>query len=338
MKERYSRQILLREIGEEGQKKLLESKIAIIGVGALGSVVANNLVRAGVGRILIVDRDFVEINNLQRQMLFDEDDIGVPKAIAAAEKLRRVNSDEEIAVVVKDLNHTNAEKIMRGMDLILDGTDNMQTRFLINDVCVKNEITWIYAGAVGTHGMTMTIIPGTTPCLRCFLPDVPEPGSLPTCDTVGVLNTIPGIIASIESTEATKILLGKKTTTKAESNLIVYDAWSSTFENMTIMRDKGCRCCVKHKFDLLNVEKKEIITSLCGRNAIQITPAGAKKISLDDLALKLERLGDVRYNDFILIFKTEREEISIFKDGRAIIKGTDDEKIAKSLYARYIGV
>lgn len=338
MKERYSRQILLREIGEEGQERLLESKIAIIGVGALGSVVANILVRAGVGKVLIVDRDFVEMNNLQRQMLFDEDDIGVPKAIAAVEKLKRVNSDIVIEAIVKDLNHTNAEKIMSGVELVLDGTDNMQTRFLINDVCVKNEIPWIYAGAVGTHGMTMTIIPGMTPCLRCFLPDAPEPGLLPTCDTVGVLNTIPGIIASIESTEATKILLGNKTSTTAESNLIVYDAWSNTFESMTMMRDKGCRCCVEHEFDFLNAEEREIITSLCGRNAIQITPADAKKISLEDLALKLERLGDVRYNKFILVFKTEREEISIFKDGRAIVKGTNDEKVARSLYARYIGV
>lgn len=338
MEERYSRQVLLREIGEEGQKRLLESTVAIIGCGATGSVVANNLTRAGIGKILIIDRDFVEPNNLQRQMLFDEDDVGVPKAIAASEKLRRVNSDVEIEDIVKDLNHTNAEKIMSGMDLVLDGTDNMQTRFLVNDVCVKNGIIWIYAGAVGTHGMTMPIIPGTTPCLRCFLPDAPEPGSLPTCDTVGVLNTITSIIASIESTEAIKILLGNKTTSNAESNLIVYDAWSNTFENMRMMREKGCRCCVEHKFDFLNAEKREIITSLCGRNAIQITPADAEEISLDDLAPKLERLGDVRYNKFILIFKAGREEISIFKDGRAIIKGTDDEKIARSLYARYIGV
>lgn len=328
----------MREIGDEGQKRLLESTVAIIGCGAIGSVVANNLTRAGIGRILIVDRDFVEMNNLQRQMLFDEDDIGTPKAIAAADKLRRVNSDVEIEAIVKDLNHTNAEKVVSGVDLVLDGTDNMQTRFLINDVCVKNEIAWIYAGAVGTQGMTMSIIPGTTPCFRCFLPDVPEPGSLQTCDTIGVLNTIPGIIASIESTEAIKILLGKKGITNVESNLIVYDAWSNTFENMAMMRDKGCRCCVEHKFDFLNAEKEEIITSLCGRNAIQITPADANEILLDDLASKLERLGDVRYNKFILIFKTGREEISIFKDGRAIIKGTDDEKIARSLYARYIGV
>ena len=338
MQDRYSRQVILPNIGEEGQKTLLKSKITIIGCGALGTVVANNLVRAGVGKISIIDRDFVELNNLQRQILFDEDDIGIPKAVAAAEKLKRVNSDVEIEAMVKDLNHMNAEKIMSGVDLVLDGTDNMQTRFLINDVCVKSKIPWIYTAAIGTYGMMMTIVPGRTPCFRCLLPDVPEPGSLPTCDTVGVLNTIPAIIASIESTEAIKILLGKKITTNEESNLIYYDAWSNTFEKITVMRDERCRCCVEHKFDFLNTAKKEIITSLCGRNAIQITPAKSADISFKSLAERLKRLGEVRFNNFILVFKERDKEISLFKDGRAIIKGTDDEKVARSLYARYVGI
>ncbi|TET71498.1 MAG: NAD(P)H-binding protein [Candidatus Aminicenantes bacterium] len=338
MQDRYSRQVILPNIGEEGQKTLLKSKIAIIGCGALGTVVANNLVRAGVGKISIIDRDFVELNNLQRQILFDEDDIGVPKAVAAAEKLKRVNSDVEIKAMVKDLNHMNAEKIVSGVDLVLDGTDNMQTRFLINDVCVKSKIPWIYTAAVGTYGMMMTIVPGRTPCFRCLLPDVPEPGSLPTCDTAGVLNTIPAIIASIESTEAIKILLKEKMTTNAESDLIFYDVWSSTFEKVTEMRDKRCRCCVEHKFDFLNAAKEEIITSLCGRNAIQITPVKSAAISFKSLAERLKRLGEVRFNNFILVFKERDKEISLFKDGRAIIKGTDDEKVARSLYARFIGI
>ena len=338
MQDRYSRQVILPNIGEKGQKILLKSKIAIIGCGALGTVVANNLVRAGVGKISIIDRDFVELNNLQRQILFDEDDIGIPKAVAAAEKLKRVNSDVEIEAMVKDLNHMNAEKIMSGVDLVLDGTDNMQTRFLINDVCVKSKIPWIYAAAVGTYGMMMTIVPGRTPCFRCFLPDVPEPGSLPTCDTAGVLNTIPVIIASIESTEAIKILLKENMTTNTESNLIFYDVWSNAFEKITVMRDKRCRCCVEHKFDFLNAAKKEIITSLCGRNAIQITPAKSADISFKSLAERLKQLGEVRFNNFILVFKERDKEISLFKDGRAIIKGTDDEKVARSLYARYVGI
>lgn len=334
--DRYNRQILLAEIGEEGQKKLLKSRIAIIGAGALGSVVANNLVRAGVGEISIIDRDFVELNNLQRQMLFDETDIGVPKAIAAVEKLKRVNSEITVEAVVKDLNNTNIEESIKDADLVLDGTDNMQTRFLINDACVKNEIPWIYTAAIGTNGMTMTIIPihRETPCFRCFLPDIPKPGSLQTCDTIGILNTVPVILASIESTEAIKILLGAKKGGK----LIIYDAWNNAFDSIKVEKSKKCKCCVKHEFEFLNMEKKEIITSLCGRNAIQITPADKKELSLDDLVAKLERLGDVKYNDFILFFKTEGKEISIFKDGRAIIKGTDDEKVARSLYARYIGV
>ena len=338
MQDRYSRQVILPNIGEKGQKILLKSKIAIIGCGALGTVVANNLVRAGVGKISIIDRDFVELNNLQRQILFDEDDIGIPKAVAAAKKLKRVNSDVEIEAMIKDLNHTNDEKIMSGVDLVLDGTDNMQTRFLINDVCVKSKIPWIYTAAVGTYGMMMTIVPGRTPCFRCFLPDVPEPGSLPTCDTAGVLNTIPVIIASIESTEAIKILLKENMTTNAESDLIFYDVWSNTFEKIAVIRDKRCRCCVEHKFDFLNAAKKEIITSLCGRNAIQITPAKSADISFKSLAERLKRSGEVRFNNFILVFKERDKEISLFKDGRAIIKGTDDEKVARSLYTRFVGI
>jgi len=338
MQNRYSRQVILPNIGEEGQKILLKSKIAVIGCGALGTVVANNLVRAGVGKISIIDRDFVELNNLQRQILFDEDDIGIPKAVAAVEKLKRVNSDVEIEAIVKDLNHMNAEKIMSGVDLILDGTDNMQTRFLINDVCVKNAIPWIYTGAVGTKGMMMSIIPGRTPCFRCFLSDIPEPGVLPTCDTLGVINTIPAIIASIESTEAIKILLGKMMTTNMESNLIFYDVWSNIFEKITVIQDKRCRCCIEHKFDFLNAAKKEIITLLCGRNAIQITPAKQADISFKILAERLKKLDEVRFNKFILVFKERDKEISLFKDGRAIIKGTDDEKVARSLYARYVGI
>jgi len=338
MQNRYSRQVILPNIGEEGQKILLKSKIAVIGCGALGTVVANNLVRAGVGKISIIDRDFVELNNLQRQILFDEDDIGIPKAVAAVEKLKRVNSDVEIEAIVKDLNHMNAEKIMSGVDLILDGTDNMQTRFLINDVCVKNAIPWIYTGAVGTKGMMMSIIPGRTPCFRCFLSDIPEPGVLPTCDTLGVINTIPAIIASIESTEAIKILLGKMMTTNMESNLIFYDVWSNIFEKITVIQDKRCRCCIEHKFDFLNAAKKEIITLLCGRNAIQITPAKQADISFKILTERLKKLYEVRFNKFILVFKERDKEISLFKDGRAIIKGTDDEKVARSLYARYVGI
>jgi molybdopterin-synthase adenylyltransferase len=337
MQNRYSRQILLNNIQEEGQKKLLKSSVVVVGCGALGTVVANNLGRAGIGKISIVDRDFVELSNLQRQLLFDEKDVGAPKAVAAAEKVRAVNSEIEVEPVVKDLNYTNVEEILGSADLVLDGTDNIQTRMLVNDVCVKNKIPWVYTGAIGTSGMMMNILPGKA-CLRCLYPAVPKPGSLPTCDTMGVLNTATSIMGSMESTEAMKILLGEYDEVEdTSSSLIVYDAWKHTLDSITVKKNDKCECCVEQDFDYLVSDEREIITSLCGRNAIQITPADPKKLSLRDLASQLEKLGTVKCTDFIMLFKTEGFEISLFKDGRAIIKGTNDKKVARSIYARYVG-
>ncbi len=337
MDNRYSRQIILKNIGEEGQKNLLKSSVAIVGCGALGTVATNNLARAGVGKITIIDRDFVELNNLQRQMLFDESDVGSPKAVAAAEKISAVNSEIEVKPVIKDLNYSNIEEILVGVDLVIDGTDNIQTRMLVNDVCVKNEIPWIYTGAIGTSGMTMNIIPGKA-CIRCLYPGVPKTGSLPTCDTMGVLNTATVIMGSIETTEALKILLGyydeKKST---NSNLIVYDTWNQSFDNITVKKNERCPCCADKNYEYLNSDEQEIITSLCGRNAIQITPADPKQLVLSEIADKLEKLGTVKCSDYIMIFKTDDSEISLFRDGRAIIKGTNNENIARSIYARYIG-
>lgn len=335
MYNRYSRQIILQNIKKEGQMKFLDSKVAVVGCGALGTVAANNLARAGVGTISIIDRDFVELNNLQRQMLFDENDVGKPKALAAAEKVKSINSEIEVEAVVKDLNHTNAEDILEGSDVVLDGTDNILTRMLMNDVCVKQEIPWIYTGAIGTSGMTMNIIPGKA-CLRCLYPTIPKIGSLPTCDTMGVLNTITVIMGSMETTEALKILL-ENSKEGTDSNLIVYDAWNNSFDDVIVRKNEECPCCVENNYDYLDTEDREVITSLCGRNAIQITPADPKELSLLEMAYKLEPLGKVKNTPFILIFKTEKEEISLFKDGRAIIKGTHDEKVARSVYARYIG-
>lgn len=337
MENRYSRQTILQNIGEEGQRKLKKSHVLIVGCGALGTVAANNLVRTGTGKISILDRDFVELNNLQRQILFDEDDVGEPKAIAATRKLRSINSDIEIVPLVKDLNHTNIEEIIKDVDLVLDGTDNIQTRMLINDVCVREKIPWIYTGAIGTSGMTMNILPGAA-CIRCLYPDIPKPGSLPTCDTMGVLNTITVIMSSMASTEAIKILLGEvKPENGQDSSLIVYDAWNHSFDEILVRKNEECACCVDGSFDYLDAEKREVITSLCGRNAVQITPADSKEIELRGLASKLEHLGSVKCADFILLFKTSNYELSVFRDGRAIIKGTNDENVAKSIYARYIG-
>lgn len=335
MYDRYSRQIILQNIGEEGQKKLNQSSVAIVGCGALGTVAANNMVRAGVGKIIVIDRDFVELNNLQRQMLFDENDIDEPKAIAATRKLESINSDIEVEPVVKDLNHTNVEDILGRADLVLDGTDNILTRMLVNDVCVKQGKPWIYTGAIGTSGMTMNILPGKA-CLRCLYPTIPKIGSLPTCDTMGVLNTITVIMGSMETTEAIKILLGHDYEGE-DSSLRIYDAWNNSFDEVLVRKNEECPCCVEENFEYLDTEDREVITSLCGRNAIQITPADPKELSLDDMASKLEPLGEVKNTPFILIFTTEKVEISLFKDGRAIIKGTNDEKVARSIYARYIG-
>lgn len=337
MENRYSRQTILQKIGDEGQQKLAKSHVIIIGCGALGTVAANNLARAGIGKISILDRDFVELNNLQRQMLFDENDVGEPKAMVATRKLQAINSAIEIIPIVKDLNHTNINEIIKDVDLVLDGTDNIQTRMLINDVCVMEKIPWIYTGAIGTSGMTMNILPDAA-CIKCLYPNIPKPGSLPTCDTMGVLNTATVIMGSMASTETIKILLGEaKPKNGHDSSLIVYDAWNNSFDDILVRKNEECACCVEESFDYLNAEDREVITSLCGRNAIQITPADVKEINLKELASKLEHLGSIKCADFILLFKTGKHEISVFRDGRAIIKGTNDEKIARSIYARYIG-
>ena len=337
MQSRYSRQVILQNIGQKGQEKLLNSSVAIVGCGALGTVAANNLARAGVGKILIIDRDFVELNNLQRQMLFDENDVGAPKAVAAAEKIASINSDIEVHPIIKDINYTNIEEILNGVDLVIDGTDNIQTRMLINDVCVKNRIPWIYTGAIGTSGMSMNILPDKA-CIRCLYPGIPKAGSLPTCDTMGVLNTITVIMGSIETTEAIKILLGFYDDIEStNSNLLVYDTWNHSFDSIMVKKNEKCECCGKKNYEFIDSDEQEIITSLCGRNAIQITPADPKELSLKSIGDKLEKLGTVKCSDFIMLFKNDETEISLFRDGRAIIKGTDDEAVARTIYARYIG-
>jgi molybdopterin-synthase adenylyltransferase len=337
MQSRYSRQEILQKIGDEGQKKLLNSSVAIVGCGALGTVAANNLARAGIGKISIIDRDFVELNNLQRQMLFDENDVGAPKAVAAAKKIASINSDIEVQPIIKDVNYTNIEEILSDVDLVIDGTDNIQTRMLINDVCVKNRIPWIYTGAIGTSGMSMNILPDKA-CIRCLYPGIPKAGSLPTCDTMGVLNTITVIMGSIETTEAIKILLGFYDEIEStNSHLLVYDTWNQSFDSIIVKKNDKCECCGNENYEFIDSDEQEIITSLCGRNAIQITPADPKELSLKSIGQKLENLGTVKCSDFIMLFKNDETEISLFRDGRAIIKGTNDEMVARTIYARYIG-
>jgi adenylyltransferase/sulfurtransferase len=331
---RYSRQILLKNIQLEGQIKLKRSKILVIGCGALGTTIANNLVRSGIGYIKLIDRDIIELNNLQRQNLFNENDIGLPKAFVASKKLKEINSKILIEYIVDDVNYQNIEHFIKEMDIVLDGTDNFLVRFLINDACIKHHIPWVYGGAIESNGMTMNIIPDKTPCFRCLIPNLPSSGDVPTCDTVGVLNSIPTIIASIQSTEAIKILLNKD----VNQHLLMYDVWSHSFQNIEIKKNLQCECCNNHNYEFLNAKHKETMISLCGKGAIQVTPVKNMKISFEELEKKLTKIGEVENRGVILRLKIPNFQLNVFRNGRAIIVGTNDKKIAKSLYAKYIGL
>lgn len=332
---RYSRQERLAELGPQGQRRLLASHVLVVGCGALGSNLANLLTRAGVGRLRIVDRDIIELSNLARQVLFDEQDVaaGLPKAEAAARKLRLVNSEIEIEALVQDVTAGSVELLLEGVTLVLDGTDNLETRYLLNDACVKAGLPWVYGGVIGTTGMMMPVLPGDGPCLRCLFPEPPPPGSLPTCETQGVLGTAPAIIAALQATEAIKLLIGAE----PARQLLSINLWSQTFQQIKVLRDEACPACAEHRFDFLEARQTAWVTSLCGRNAIQITPVGAAPLSLSNLAERLARHGTVSNNGLLLKFSADEHELLIFPDGRVMIQGTVDETVAKRLYTRYIG-
>ncbi len=333
--DRYSRQVLFPEIGPEGQKRLGKSFVVIIGCGALGTVIATTLVRAGVGRIRIVDRDFIEYHNLQRQVIFDENDVRnqLPKAIAAERHLKAVNSSIEIEGVVADVNYANIERLVEGADLILDGLDSFETRCLINDASLKHGIPWIYGGAISSYGMTMNIIPGETPCFRCLHPKLPSSGMLPTCDTAGVIAPAPFIIASLQSTEAIKLLVGAEDVSR---DLISVDVWQAELTRLKVTARPGCPTC-QGKYEFLEARSGTRTTTLCGQSSVQISNPEGSAFSLDELASRLRPLGEVSLNEFMLRFLVDDREMVVFPDGRAIIK-TNDESLARSLYAKYIGV
>ncbi len=339
MLDRYSRQTLFGPIGKQGQEQLRAASATILGCGALGTVLANNLCRAGVGRLVIADRDYVEMSNLQRQILFDEDDVTrhLPKAIAAVEKLHKVNSDVRVEAVVEDINTDGIESLVRESDIVLDATDNFETRYLLNDVCIKYNRPWIYSGVVASYGVTMNILPGDTPCLRCVFPEMPLPGTTPTCDTAGVLNGIVGAITGLASTEALKILLKSEKISRAMTWL---DVWENTFERIELPRQPDCPACGQHHYEFLDSMQGSNSTSLCGRNAVQVRGTGKRGMHMDfpTLAERLAPVGEVQYNEFLLRFLVEGYEITVFPDARAIIKGTDDEQVARSVYARYVGM
>lgn len=330
-----------RALGEEGQKRLCASRVTICGCGALGTVLANHLARAGVGHIRVVDRDFIEIHNLQRQILFDEADVAanLPKAEAAARKMRAINSSITVEAVVTDIDHTNILDLVSDADLILDGTDNFETRYLINDAAVKLGKPWIFGGVIGSEGQTMTILPGKTPCLRCVVEDSPPPGMTPTCETAGVLGPAVSTIASFEAVEAFKILTGDFESLNRD--LIMVDLWNWSFRQLRVAGLLGkvdCPTCRRREFDWLEGRVGSHTTTLCGRNAVQIATRRSEKLDFAQLASKLAAIGDVRHNDFMLRFETDGHEFTVFPDGRAIIKGTSDIARAKTLYAQYLGI
>ena len=361
--ERYHRQMLLPGFGEEGQTKLLDSTALIVGVGALGTVIANMLARAGVGHLIIVDRDFIEITNLQRQILFDEDDVeqAIPKAEAAKRKIAKINSQVKVTAIVDDVNHTNIEKlatqIAGKVDVIVDGVDNFETRYLANDTAVKHGIPYIYGGAVGTVGASYAILPHTptgdspwekigraTPCLRCIFEQAPPAGLNPTCDTAGVIGPVVSIIANYEVAETMKVLTGNFD--RISPTMLNIDLWENSFRQFKVARayDVGdCTCCKKRNFEFLEGKFASGTTTLCGRNAVQFTQAqgDGQRLDFGEIEKRLAAHGSVKANKFMLRAEIKDNgqpyEITLFTDGRAIVKGTKEPNTAKSIYAKYVG-
>jgi len=335
--DRYSRQILFNGIGEEGQRRLTTARVLIVGCGALGSAHAESLARAGVGHLRIVDRDFVEPSNLQRQTMFTESDAEkrLPKAIAAANHLRQVNSEIQIDPHVTDLNYSNIEQLIAACDVVIDGTDNFSTRYLINDACVKHNITWIYGAAVGSYGVTMTIRPHQTACLRCVFEEAPPAASAPTCDTSGVIMPIINVVSAVQVTETLKLLTGR--IEDLHGSLMQFDVWRNEWRRIgTGAPRPECLTCGLARYETLS-RAAEGAAVLCGRDAIQISPAQPTRINFSLLAERLRRLGEVKFNEYLLRFKTGKFELTVFQDARSIIRGTDEIATARSLYAKYIG-
>ncbi len=339
--DRYARQIRYAPIGTEGQQRLCNARVMICGCGALGSVIANTLVRAGIGFLRIVDRDFLELNNLQRQVLFDERDVAtnVPKAVAAAEHLRHINSRIEIEPVVTDVNHANVTGLVHDVDVILDGTDNLETRYLLNDASIHSGVPWIYGGCIGASGQTMTILPGQTPCFRCLHPDPPPPGAVETCDSAGIIGPIINVIASIQACEALKILSGQ--IDFVSPFLQVFDLWDNRVRQIkldALRQSNDCPTCGQGSFPWLDGQYGSQTAVLCGRNAVQLSFPSNTSLSLKSLEQHLRDIGTVTSNRYLLRLEVDSYRITVFPDGRAIINGTEDIAEAKTIYARYVGV
>lgn len=335
---RYSRQVLFEGIGREGQGRIMAARVALVGCGALGTVQASLLARAGVGTLRIIDRDFVEETNLQRQILFDEEDVRalLPKAVAAEKKLRPVNSLVKVEGVVEDLNASTIGRLLNGFELIVDATDNFDARFLINDYAVKTGTPWIYGACVGSYGLTFPMLPGETACLRCVFESAPPPGLSPSCDTAGVIGPVVGVIASLQVAEALKILTGRRD--RVSRRMTVIDLWDNRHDAIDLPpRDPACPCCGRREFAYLDGSLGADTTTLCGRNSVQIRRRDGGRLDLEAIASRLASLGSLERNRFLVRVDIDSYRLTVFADGRAIVGGTSDPAVAKSLYARYIG-
>src|SRR5262245_43961645 len=340
MIERYSRQVLFSPIGEAGQQRLGRSRVLLVGCGALGSVVAEILTRAGIARLTLADRDYIDESNLQRQSLYTEDDCrqGLPKAIAAARHLGEINSGVELVPQVLDVNARSMESLVHNHDLIIDGTDNFETRYLLNDASLKWNLPWVYGACVGSYGLCLAFVPGLTPCLRCVLEQLPAPGSAPTCDTAGVIGPIVHLVASLETAEAMKILTGNLECLNRK--IVCVDVWQnliSTLDLSRIERNGHCPACGQRQFEFLEGKFEGRGQSLCGRKAVQIWRESPRAIDLRSIAERLARIGDVRCNEFLLRARIDGFEIALFRDGRGIVRGTEDLDEARRVYAKFIG-
>lgn len=342
--DRYHRQMLLPGFGEDGQRRLQDATVLLLGCGALGSVAADLLARAGTGHLVIVDRDVVETTNLQRQVLFDERDVaaGLPKAEAAKRHIARVNSQVRVTAIVDDIDHSNIARFAKGADLLCDGLDNLETRYLANDLAVAEGIPYVYGAAVSTSGMAFTVLPegDATPCLRCLFEDAPPPGTMPTCDTVGVLATVITTIASFQVSEALKILTGNAA--RLSRRMLHVDVWGNDLYQLEAVRNDDCPCCVHRRFDYLTGKAGSSAAVLCGRDAVQLRHRQrGEAVDLAGIAARLDGRGEVRINEFLLQADIrdghKAYEITLFSDGRAIIKGTREPDVARGIYSRYVG-
>lgn len=339
---RYSRQTRFAPLGEDGQRRLMESRVLLVGCGALGSVLAETLTRAGVGHLRIVDRDFVETTNLQRQVLFDEDDVAaqMPKSVAAVDKLRRINSTIVLEPVVADVDCRNIRELARDANLLLDGTDNFETRFLLNDLSLETGVPWVYGGCIGSHGQVMAVLPGKTACLRCVIESPPDPGTTETCETAGILGPTVNVIASWQAILAMKILAGRLD--DVPQALTVIDLWDHTFRTLDVSSlhaNGDCPACKRGERLWLSGQTGSRSTVLCGRNSVQVVPSSPTTLSLDELSAKWQGHGTVTRNLYLarLALSGDEFELTVFRDGRAIVRGTQEISVARALYARYVG-